>query len=156
MAEAGDENSGGLAKTLAYLNGRGIEASVLDQAPYFPKDVSLCVVRAAFYGRDSEPCVVQPYARYLAEHRDLDDYFDYLKRTYRFTVATPADALCNEKRCRAREGDVLLMADSNHLSEAGSLRAMRYLNIPMLTGPSEEASWVAKSAPASERTTPRL
>ncbi len=157
MVQAGsDESSGGLAKTLAYLNSRGIEASVLDQAPYFAKDVSLCVVRAAFYGRDSEPCVVQPYARYLSEHRHLEDYFDHLKKKYRFTVATPVEAFCDKELCRAREGDVLLMADSNHLSEAGSLRAMRYLNIPTLTGPSDEASSVAESALSPEKTTPPL
>lgn len=157
MAEAGaGTNSGGLAKTLAFLNSRGIEASVLDQAPYFPKDVSLCVARAAFYQRDSEPCVVLPHDRFLAQHRDLDDYFDYLKKTYRFTVASSADALCNDERCRAREGDVLLMADSNHLSETGSIRAIPYLKIPMLTGPREEGTLAARSAPAPEGAAPPL
>jgi peptidoglycan/LPS O-acetylase OafA/YrhL len=154
-ADAGT-NSGGLAKTLAFLNGRGIEVAVLDQTPYFPKDISLCVVRAAFYERDSEPCVVLPRDRFLAQHRDLVDYFAYLKKKYRFTVASSADALCNEERCRAREGDALLMADSNHLSETGAIRAIPYLKIPMLSAPKEEEAVAARSAPAAEGAAPPL
>jgi hypothetical protein len=47
------------------------------------------------------------------------------------------------------DGGTLLMTDSHHLTEAGSLRTIPYLNIPLLTGPvqDEKALTAGNAAP---------
>src|SRR5262249_38693393 len=50
-------NTGGLAKTFAFLKARGIEIAVLDQVPEFAQNVKDCISRALFYGRNSDECV---------------------------------------------------------------------------------------------------
>ncbi|MGO9547362.1 MAG: acyltransferase family protein [Rhodomicrobium sp.] len=129
------QNSGGIAKTLTFLTGRGIQISILDQTPTFSQSAPLCVARALFYGRDTESCVVEPASRFLTEHKELDNYFAYLHKEYSFTVASGAAAICDERFCRARKGDALLMLDNDHLTEAGSLVVMPYLKIPLLNPP---------------------
>ena len=130
-----DRNQGGFGQTLAFLNGRGIQVAVLDQTPQFSQGVALCVARAAFYGRDSESCVTEPATRLLAWHKELDAYFEFLHKDYNFTVVSGAQAICDGSTCRARRGNSLLMSDSNHLTEAGSLAVMPYLKVPLLNGP---------------------
>jgi peptidoglycan/LPS O-acetylase OafA/YrhL len=128
------QNTGGLAKTFAFLEARGIRIAVLDQVPDFAQNVSNCVARALFYGRNSDECVIQSTAHFVSWHRHLDDYFEFLKKRYNFSVTGAADLICDREWCRARDGGTLLMADANHLSEAGALRTIPYLNIPLLTG----------------------
>jgi hypothetical protein len=149
--ENGDaaESSGGLAKTLAFLNSKGIEAAVLDQTPEFPANTGLCILRAMYYGRDSEPCVRQPASRCLSWQADLESYFSVLKKQYKFSIARPAAAFCDGEECRVRSGEVLFLMDSNHLTEAGAMHVMPYLNISMLSGPlnADEAT-AGQGAPA--------
>jgi peptidoglycan/LPS O-acetylase OafA/YrhL len=149
------QNSGGLAKTLAFLNEKGIEVTVLDQTPDFAQNVGDCTARALFYGRSSEECVTQSAAHFISWHRDLDGYFAFLKRQYNFSVASAAEAICGHEWCRARDGSVLLMSDANHLSEAGALRAMPYLNIPLLSGDSGNSPITGAAAELSNAA-PRL
>jgi hypothetical protein len=131
-------NAGGLAKTLAFLGSRNIAVSVIDQTPDFAYKVANCVVRAWFYERDSEPCVTQPAARFFRWHRDVDDYFGFLRKRYEFSLARPAEVICDSEQCHARDGTTLLMIDTNHLTEAGALRLVPHLNIPLLTGAGNE------------------
>jgi peptidoglycan/LPS O-acetylase OafA/YrhL len=126
------QNRGGLAQTLALLNSKGIQVSVLDQTPEFSQDVPRCIARDLFYGRDSEHCVAEPAASMLAWHSQLDDYFDFLRKDYSFTVASGSGAICSSGFCRARQDGMLLMVDNNHLSEAGALHSAPYLGIPVL------------------------
>ena len=133
------KNVGELAKTLAFLTSAGIQVSVLDQTPEFSHDVQLCVARALFYGRDTEQCVTEPASRLLSWHGEVDRYFEFLRREYRFSVASGAAAICDSEFCRARKESVLLMVDSHHLTTAGALRAMPFLNIPLLSSSLETA-----------------
>jgi peptidoglycan/LPS O-acetylase OafA/YrhL len=150
-----DQNTGGLAKTLAFLEGRGIEAAVLDQIPDFAQNVRDCVVRALFYGRNSDECVIQSTEHFVSWHQHLAGYFAFLKKQYNFSVASAAGAICDREWCRVRDGSTFLMADDNHLSEAGALRAIPYLNIPLLTGNSENTP-IAGAAIEPGRAIPRL
>jgi peptidoglycan/LPS O-acetylase OafA/YrhL len=147
------KNVGGLAKTLAFLTGDGIQVSVLDQTPEFSHDVQLCVARALFYGRDTGPCVTEPASLLLSWHNELDDYFEFLRREYSFSVASGVAAICDGEFCRASKENVLLMMDGNHLSWAGSLKVMPYLRIPLLNSRPSAApgteSPAAKSRPPS-------
>jgi len=129
------QNRGGLAPTLAFLTGKGIQVSVLDQTPEFSEDVQRCVARDLFYGRDSEHCVTEPASRQLLLHKDLERYFGFLHKGYDFSVASGAAAICDAEFCRARRGDTLLMVDNNHLTIAGALYEAPYLKIPLLSGP---------------------
>ncbi len=138
------KNSGGFAKTMAFLTSKGIEVSVLDQQPEFSQPVQLCVARALFYGRGSEDCVTEPASRALWWHKDLEDYFEFLRKGYSFSVASGAGAICDAGLCRARKGSTLLMLDDNHLSRAGALEVMPYLKIPFLNPPIETLSEVTK------------
>ncbi len=138
--ESPAENTGGLAKTLAFLNGKGIAVSVLDQVPDFPEEISLCRARAIYYKRDFRACATQPAASFYSRHRVLDDYFSFLKKQYRFSLASATGAICDDSQCRASDGESLLMIDSHHLTEAGALRAMPYLEIPLLSGPGTESA----------------
>jgi hypothetical protein len=149
------QNTGGLAKTLAFLQGRGIGVAVLDQTPDFAQNVMDCTARALFYGRNSDECVVQSAADFVSWHRHLDAYFAFLKKEYNFSVASAAGAICDREWCRARDGGTFLMTDANHLSEAGALRAIPYLNIPLLTGSSENAPSADVAAEAG-KAAPRL
>ncbi len=148
------ENAGGLAKTLAHLNAKGITVSVLDQVPYFPQEVGSCIERARFYRRSIETCVTQPAAVFASNHRILDDYFAFLKRDYIFSVASATAALCDSERCRAHNGQSLLMWDSHHLTEAGSLFVMPYLKIPLLNESGKETAGIAE--PSSSKGAPPL
>jgi SGNH domain (fused to AT3 domains) len=149
------QNTGGLAKTLAFLEGQGIGVAVLDQTPDFAQNVPDCVIRARFYGRDSDECVTQSAAHFVSWHRHLDSYFAFLKKQYNFSVASAAGAICDNEWCRARDGSTFFMMDANHLSEAGALRAIPYLNIPLLTGNSENNPMTGAAAEAS-KAAPRL
>src|SRR5262249_829523 len=140
------QNTGGLAKTLSFLQGKGIEIAVLDQVPDFAQNVRDCIARALFYGRNSDECAVQPAARFDSWHRHFDTYFQFLMKQYNFSIASAAGAYCDRERCRARDGGTFLMADGNHLTEAGALRAIPYLNIPLLTGKDGNASIAGAAA----------
>lgn len=129
------QNRGGLAPTLAFLTGKGIQVSVLDQTPEFPENVQLCVSRDLFYGRDSEHCVTEPAARRLALHKDIERYFEFLRKRYDFSVASGAAAICDAEFCRARRGNTILMLDNNHLTAEGALYEAPYLKIPLLNPP---------------------
>jgi len=131
------DNSGGLSKTLAFLTGRGLAVAVLDQVPDFPFEVSSCIAKSLFYKRDSEFCVTQPATVFEARHLVLKNYFHFLQMRYSFSLSSAAEVTCGREKCRARDGDTLLMTDSHHLTEAGSLRSIPYLNIPLLTGPAQ-------------------
>ncbi|MGO9487082.1 MAG: acyltransferase family protein [Rhodomicrobium sp.] len=139
-----DRNRGGFAKTLAFLTSKGIQVSVLDQTPEFSQGVQLCYARALFYGRDGENCVTEPASRLLTWHKELDAYFEFLRKEYSFSVASGAQAICDAQTCRARRGNTLLMSDNSHLTEAGSLAVMPYLKVPLLSDPLD-------AAPGSER-----
>jgi peptidoglycan/LPS O-acetylase OafA/YrhL len=128
-------NVGGLAKTLAFLNAKGITVSIVEQVPNFPRDVSLCMARASFYNRDSESCVTQPAAALQENRRIVSRYFEFLRKRYIFSQTSIADALCDWQTCRAYQNGKLLIMDTNHLTEAGSLFVAPYLKIPMLSGP---------------------
>jgi hypothetical protein len=144
------DNPGGLSKTLAFLAGRGLAAAVLDQVPDFPFDVGSCIAKSVFYKRDSEFCVTEPAAAFESRHAILDRYFAFLKKRYNFYLSSAAAVTCGREQCRAKDGDTLLMADRHHLTEAGSLRTIPYLNIPLLTepAPAENASSAAAAASA--------
>jgi peptidoglycan/LPS O-acetylase OafA/YrhL len=150
------ENKGGLAKTLAFLNSRGIAVSVLDQVPEFPQPVNLCVARARYYNRGIKPCVTMPVERFRSSHRDLDRYFAFLKTEYSFSVASVAGALCDGEECRAMDGSTFIMMDANHLTEAGALHLAPYLKIPFLSPPGAENAAVAVSAPLPAKPGPPL
>jgi hypothetical protein len=149
-----EHNSGGLAKTLAFLNGQNIEVTVLDQTPDFPIDVRLCVARALFFGRSSESCVTEPVSRFTSWHQDIEKYFNFLSTQYRFTVASGEKAICGRDFCRARADGTLLMTDENHLSEAGALRTAPYLNIPLFAAPPSEVLAEGDMAPSGGNAPP--
>jgi peptidoglycan/LPS O-acetylase OafA/YrhL len=143
------DNTGGLSKTLAFLTKRGLAVAVLDQVPEFPFEVSSCIAKSLFYRRDSEFCVTQPAAAFKARHSVLDHYFAFLKKRYNFSLSNAAEVTCGQEQCQAKDGDTLLMVDSHHLTEAGSLRTIPYLNIPLLKGPAEDKKAPAPSKAAS-------
>ena len=148
-------NAGGLAKTLAFLNDKGIVVSVLDQVPDFPLEIRSCVERNVYFGRDFKTCATPPAAPFVLRHRVLTDYFGFLQKHYSFYVASTARLFCNSEVCRAYDGETLLMQDTHHLTEAGALRSIPYLKIPPLAGPSEEHNaTVAGTAPASAASSP--
>ena len=122
-----------MAKTLAFLASQHVAVSVIDQVPEFPKDVKSCVVRAAYYGRDITSCAVQDAARFEERHQVLDSYFRFLRQRYSFSVTSAADAICKHGKCSAMDGDNILMGDSHHMTEKGSLYIMPYLDIPLLS-----------------------
>jgi SGNH domain (fused to AT3 domains) len=148
------QNRGGLAPTLAFLTGKGIEVSVLDQTPEFLEDVVPCVARDLFFGRDSEHCVTEPASRQLLLHKDLERYFGFLHKAYAFSVASGAAAICDAEFCRARSGNTLLMIDTNHLSIAGALYEAPYLKIPLLNPPIVAGSESGRPLPASSESAP--
>ncbi|MGP0042183.1 MAG: acyltransferase family protein, partial [Rhodomicrobium sp.] len=129
------KNRGGFAKTLAFLTSRGVQVSILDQTPEFSQNVQLCVARALFYGRASDDCVSEPASRALWWHKELEGYFDFLRKDYSFSVTSGAAALCDAEFCHARKGNAILMLDDNHLNAAGALAEMPYLKIPLLSAP---------------------
>ena len=149
------ENTGGLAKTLAFFIDKGIEVAVLDEIPLFKQNPNLCIARGKFYGRSTEGCSIQTAAQFLSWHRDLDNYFGFLKKHYRFSIASAAGALCDKEFCRARDGDRLLMADDNHLTEAGALYVMPFLKIPLLTDEGKNTAAIAETA-SSEKSMPAV
>jgi peptidoglycan/LPS O-acetylase OafA/YrhL len=149
------QNTGGLAKTLAFLKARGVEIAVLDQVPDFAQNAKDCVARALFYGRNGGECVTQSAADFISWHRYLDGYFGFLEKQYNFSVASAAGAICDPEWCRARDGGTFLITDANHLSEAGALRAIPYLKIPLLTGNSGNAP-IAGAAAEPGIAAPRL
>ena len=131
-------NAGGLAKTLAFLNDKGIVVSVLDQVPDFPLEIRSCVERNVYFGRDFKTCATQPAAPFVLRHRVLTDYFGFLQKHYSFYhVASTARLFCNSEVCRAYDGETLLMQDTHHLTEAGALRSIPYLKIPRWPGPAK-------------------
>ncbi|HZV21942.1 MAG TPA: SGNH hydrolase domain-containing protein, partial [Hyphomicrobiales bacterium] len=101
----------------------------------FPQDVRLCVARALMHGQSMRHCVIEPEARFQSRHRVLTDYFAVLKQQFDFSVATSAHAMCDVEECHANRGETLLIVDNNHLSEAGALYVMSYLDIPLLSLP---------------------
>ncbi len=149
-------NEAGLAKTLAFLSSRGAEISVLDQTPSFSQEVQLCVARALFYGRNTEHCVTEPSSRWLSLHKELDGYFEYLRKEYSFSVTSGAGAICDGEFCRAMKGDTLLMLDNNHLSRAGALLELPYLKIPLLNPPPYAVPGAKRPLPASEGSPPSI
>ncbi len=150
------QNPGGLAKTLAFLTGKGVATAVMDQVPNFPFEIKSCIARSIYYRRDYTACVTQPAAKYQSGHRILTDYFSFLQRRYSFTIASAAGLICNPERCNAMDGETLLMGDSNHLTEEGSLRAIPYLKLPLLSG-SANASVADPAAPAvASKASPQL
>ena len=150
------ENQGGLAKTLAFLASQQVAVSVLDQVPDFPKDVKSCVVRAAYYGRDITSCAVEDAARAEERHQVLDGYFRFLKQRYSFPVTSVADAICRHGVCNAMDGENILMSDSNHMTEKGSLYIMPYLDIPLLPQPGAKQAAAPGMMPAAATPAPAL
>jgi peptidoglycan/LPS O-acetylase OafA/YrhL len=139
-------NSGGLARTLAFLANKGVRAAVLDQVPDFPMEVRSCIERSVYYNRDTAPCVSQPAATFEARHKILTDYFAFLKRRYEFSFSSAAKVTCGQEQCLAKDGNTLLMSDSHHLTEAGALRTIPCLNIPLLTGAEKRENAAAPTA----------
>jgi hypothetical protein len=143
-------NPEGLSKTLAFLNERNITVSILDQVPEFPEDVSACVARGLMYGRRPERCFTMPLLRYKADHKILDDYYNFLRRRYHFSVASAATAICRDDGCHANNGETVLMRDSNHLNRAGALYVTSSLRIPFLSEPAvKDAAVTPPGATAS-------
>src|SRR5208337_901454 len=131
------------------LTGERVAVSVLDQVPDFPRDIQRCKTRAAFYNRDFRSCVTQPAAAFESKHRILSDYFGFLQKHYSFSIASAAEAICNQEQCVALDGETILMSDSHHLSVAGALRAVPYLRIPLLTGPRAEEAQAREIKPSA-------
>jgi hypothetical protein len=88
-----------------------------------------------------------PANRFHAFQHELADYFGFLKTEYSFTVASGANALCDDRRCRAVDGSTFLFLDNNHLTEAGALRLMPFLQMPLLNPPAKDNPTIAVSAP---------
>ncbi len=150
------ENLGGLAKTLDFLASQHVSVSVIDQVPEFPRDVKSCVVRAAYYGRDITSCAVQDAARFEERHQVLDGYFRFLRQRYSFSLASAADAICKHGVCNAMDGDDILMRDSNHMTERGSMYIMPYLDIPLLPQPAAKQAAAPGMMPAAAAPAPAL
>jgi SGNH domain (fused to AT3 domains) len=129
--------------------------SVLDQVPDFPLEIGSCVTRRLYFGQDFKTCATQPAALYEARHRILNEYFGFLQKQYSFSIASVAGLICNSETCRAYDGETLLMGDTQHLTEIGSLRAIPFLNIPLLMGPGEKQNTATVSVSNSRLSFPK-
>lgn len=120
-----------ISSTLAFAQKGNIGVVILDQVPDFPSNVSLCIARAIMHGQSQEKCIRQPKVRFLSRHKLLDDYFNFISSGNAVSIASAANALCDETECYAMHGKDILMGDGNHLTVKGALFVARFINIPV-------------------------
>jgi peptidoglycan/LPS O-acetylase OafA/YrhL len=133
MQKGAGGKANGLAATLNALEKLTVPAIVLDQVPEFERNIPHCITREMMQGRNYDWCLQQRVDFFRARHKPVDEYFDFLRKRHTLAVASPLRLLCDGEICRAAVDGEILVRDDNHLTRAGALRAIPYLNIPGLT-----------------------
>jgi peptidoglycan/LPS O-acetylase OafA/YrhL len=128
----GDEGLTLLSGTLAGLGQLPVSTVVLGQVPEFRQNVSLCMARAEFYNRETGSCTLESASEIAKRYRPVNEYFAALQKRYPFTVVNLLPAFCDAAWCRATDHGEALMRDEHHLTVAGALHAVPYLQIPGL------------------------
>ena len=136
-----------LSGTLAGLGQRPVSTVVLGQVPEFRQNVSFCIARAEFYKRDAGSCTLVPAAEIAQRHRPVNEYFAALQKRYAFKVVNSLPAFCDAAWCRAIDNGEALMWDEHHLTVAGALHAVPYIQIPGLSRIAAERQALAETKP---------
>jgi peptidoglycan/LPS O-acetylase OafA/YrhL len=104
-----------LLATVAWLKARGIAPVIFAPPPSSGSDTGACLARSAWIGEAGDRCSF-PAADAAARGKKV--------RALLYSLGVPvvdvADFLCDERRCRARDGDVLIYRNGTHLSYEGS------------------------------------
>ncbi|MFG1432224.1 acyltransferase family protein [Xanthobacter sp. V2C-8] len=112
-----------LRRTLEDIRKAGAKALVLGQVPEYLHAPAGCVVRAEYFGRDASGCMTQPVKEM---ERILNPANTQIRKVVDEVPGTGTALLsqvfCNEKECRAGDGDAFYYSDANHLSLDGSRR----------------------------------
>lgn len=105
--------------TLAELRALGVRPVVVSPTPRDGSDIGRCLAKSIQWRIDAGAC---DFAREPAEKRQRE-VLDFLSALAPATeVVWLFDTICDQKRCNAAIGDVLLYRDTGHLSVEGSVK----------------------------------
>ena len=108
----------GLDRTLAFLAGRGIEASFLTQVPEIGWNVPSTLARASRFEREVPPAPT--IAEYRARQRMVDEALEDVASRYPLHVVDVSDFFCGERTCEVIRAGRALYRDGHHLSLWGA------------------------------------
>ena len=112
-AAASEAWAEGARATVAGLNAAGIPVLVMLDVPRFERRVPECTIRRS--DCDADRSDVEAFRSPAA-----DAEISAVSSLPLAAAWDPFDVLCDEARCRATDGGVVLYRDTDHLSEAGA------------------------------------
>ncbi len=116
-------NQAGLRDTLRLLRSLEIPIAIVEDVPFFPRNVSSCTARARMFGRSDEHCLTFPRRDFERSTEQVSSLLGEISRRYGVPLVSTAHAFCEGDICRAERDGVILYRDGDHLNTAGA----RYL-----------------------------
>ncbi len=120
----------GLRDTLRFLRSLHIPMVILDDTPFFPRNVPSCVARARMFGRSDEHCFVLARRDFDGNSEQASFILTGIRRRYDIPLVSTAHAFCDRDFCRAERDGVIFYRDHNHLNTTGARYLGSQLDIP--------------------------
>ncbi len=119
-----------LGRTVDYLLARGVKVHIIAQIPDFEILPTTCITKAVVAGRDARTCGMSRQ-RYNNLQGPIDDALRRIAASRPgVSISYPSRIICDDTYCSPYREGTFMYRNHNHLSQVGSLKMGRILNLP--------------------------
>ena len=112
----------GIRETIQAITDVGVRVIIVTPSPKFKKDIPACLAR-----RKETDCDMTRSEAESGRRADLELVAEANIERKWVSILDPLPSLCTQLRCPVYDGGAVLYEDSDHLSEAGSMRLRKEL-----------------------------